>query len=338
MTYLSRKRPREELDEKLMVNEIHSQRRSIEVIVIDSQSPELKDQIDSLKRNSFYDTSQTQGKLYYPLSSSSSSSQSTQSGFKLPALVPTVSVLPHSDLFTCDRGNPSENYALSLDSNDYSYSYRYPFTNDVMPPGVNGNNIHNFQQYNKGNHNFNGIDNFNAYNYAYYQPNFHEQSSLFYKPVQNAHVQNENHTEQDLRYQKPISLTDALKSKEIEIIDLTNSPPLEDLVAKKRRMDNNVQNFMTSSKGFKLPPPPPESFDDKDGHYIVKVNDDLTERYQIRRLLGQGTFGKVVEVLDRQLNTIRAIKIIRSVQKYRDASKIEIKVLTTLRKKDPENK
>lgn len=32
-----------------------------------------------------------------------------------------------------------------------------------------------------------------------------------------------------------------------------------------------------------------------------------------------------------------AIKVIRSVQKYRDASKIEIRVLETLKKNDPSN-
>jgi dual-specificity kinase len=37
------------------------------------------------------------------------------------------------------------------------------------------------------------------------------------------------------------------------------------------------------------------------------------------RLLGQGTFGKVVEAIDTQTNTRVAIKIIRAILKYRDA-------------------
>lgn len=58
---------------------------------------------------------------------------------------------------------------------------------------------------------------------------------------------------------------------------------------------------------------------------------------KIVRLLGQGTFGKVVEA--RHIETRRkvAIKVIRAVQKYREASKIEIRVLETLRKHDPRN-
>ncbi|RIB13561.1 kinase-like domain-containing protein [Gigaspora rosea] len=79
------------------------------------------------------------------------------------------------------------------------------------------------------------------------------------------------------------------------------------------------------------------SYDDKDGHYIVKIGDELGNKYQITHLLGQGTFGKVVQCWDRVSNRHVAIKIIRAVQKYRDASKIEIRVLNTLRDRDPAN-
>jgi len=58
----------------------------------------------------------------------------------------------------------------------------------------------------------------------------------------------------------------------------------------------------------------------------------------MNRLLGQGTFGKVVQALDKRRNKLVAIKIIRSVQKYRDASKIELRVLATLKINDPENR
>ena len=63
----------------------------------------------------------------------------------------------------------------------------------------------------------------------------------------------------------------------------------------------------------------------------------LTFPDKVVRLLGQGTFGKVVEA--RHIETRRkvAIKVIRAVQKYRDASKIEIRVLETLKKHDPSN-
>lgn len=56
------------------------------------------------------------------------------------------------------------------------------------------------------------------------------------------------------------------------------------------------------------------------------------------KLLGQGTFGKVVEAVDTKNNFAVAIKIIRAVPKYRDASKIEIRVVQRLKERDPENK
>jgi len=59
---------------------------------------------------------------------------------------------------------------------------------------------------------------------------------------------------------------------------------------------------------------------------------------QVSRLLGQGTFGKVVEAYDKRLRTRCAIKIIRSVQKYRDASRIELRVLSTLSQNDRDNR
>jgi dual-specificity kinase len=58
----------------------------------------------------------------------------------------------------------------------------------------------------------------------------------------------------------------------------------------------------------------------------------------IIKLLGQGTFGKVVEAYDRQRKTRCAVKIIRSIQKYRDASRIELRVLSTLASNDKSNR
>ncbi|KAI5293678.1 Dual specificity protein kinase clk3 [Ascosphaera acerosa] len=87
-------------------------------------------------------------------------------------------------------------------------------------------------------------------------------------------------------------------------------------------------------------PAPRTKVDDADGHYIVIEGTDLAGRFRIVRLLGQGTFGKVVEAIDlhdRRKERV-AVKIIRSVQKYRDASKIELRVLQTLKQNDKANR
>ncbi|KAI0058779.1 CMGC CLK protein kinase [Artomyces pyxidatus] len=81
-----------------------------------------------------------------------------------------------------------------------------------------------------------------------------------------------------------------------------------------------------------------EPCDDKEGHYIIKPDDIIHARYRTIRLLGQGTFGKVVEAVDMQEGRRVAIKIIRAIQKYRDASKIEVRVLNRLKERDPMNR
>lgn len=91
-------------------------------------------------------------------------------------------------------------------------------------------------------------------------------------------------------------------------------------------------------------------WDDSEGHYIIVDDTDITPRCkqayhqavawlidQIKKLLGQGTFGKVVQAWDRSYHKFVAIKIIRAVQKYRDASMIELRVLRTLYEHDPHN-
>src|ERR1700731_285711 len=70
---------------------------------------------------------------------------------------------------------------------------------------------------------------------------------------------------------------------------------------------------------------------------VIIISQFVLTSDKITRLLGQGTFGKVVQCYDRQEQRYCAVKIIRAVQKYRDASKIELRVLSTLSRNDPNN-
>uniref|UniRef100_A0A0R3RLY9 Protein kinase domain-containing protein n=1 Tax=Elaeophora elaphi TaxID=1147741 RepID=A0A0R3RLY9_9BILA len=79
--------------------------------------------------------------------------------------------------------------------------------------------------------------------------------------------------------------------------------------------------------------------DDRDGHLIYQDGDIIQGRYEIVRTLGEGTFGKVVQVKDgtkggRQF----ALKVIKNVSKYREAARLEINVLNKLQEKDPNGK
>ncbi|RLM77977.1 serine/threonine-protein kinase AFC2 [Panicum miliaceum] len=79
---------------------------------------------------------------------------------------------------------------------------------------------------------------------------------------------------------------------------------------------------------------PPLREDDKDGHYVFAVGDNLTPRYKINAKMGEGTFGQVLECWDKERKEMVAIKIIRGIKKYRDAAMIEIGMLEQLGKYD----
>lgn len=82
--------------------------------------------------------------------------------------------------------------------------------------------------------------------------------------------------------------------------------------------------------------------DDRNGHLIYRFGDGLDTspqypkgRYKILKNLGEGTFGKVVECWDRCEERHVAIKVVRSIQKYRQAARLEIDILLQLNLNDP---
>ncbi|XP_055766139.1 dual specificity protein kinase CLK2-like [Salvelinus fontinalis] len=76
-----------------------------------------------------------------------------------------------------------------------------------------------------------------------------------------------------------------------------------------------------------------------DGHLAYQNGDVLQERYEVISLLGEGTFGKMVRCVDRRrAGACVALKIIKNMEKYRQAAKLEINVLEKINKKDPHNK
>ncbi|KAM4805685.1 dual specificity protein kinase CLK2 isoform 6-T6 [Urocitellus parryii] len=79
--------------------------------------------------------------------------------------------------------------------------------------------------------------------------------------------------------------------------------------------------------------------DDAEGHLIYHVGDWLQERYEIVSTLGEGTFGRVVQCVDHRRGGARvALKIIKNVEKYKEAARLEINVLEKINEKDPDNK
>ncbi|XP_037276208.1 CDC like kinase darkener of apricot isoform X3 [Rhipicephalus microplus] len=83
---------------------------------------------------------------------------------------------------------------------------------------------------------------------------------------------------------------------------------------------------------------PPSVEDDEEGHLVYRPGDVLQDRYKIITTLGEGTFGKVVKVTDLHTDQTMALKIIKNVEKYREAARLEINVLERLAKWDPSGK
>ncbi|XP_015116499.1 dual specificity protein kinase CLK2 isoform X1 [Diachasma alloeum] len=85
-----------------------------------------------------------------------------------------------------------------------------------------------------------------------------------------------------------------------------------------------------------ISPRQPSVEDDEDGHLVYQNGDVLANRYKVLATLGEGTFGKVVKVKDMQMDHTMALKIIKNVEKYREAAKLEINALEKIATKDPD--
>ncbi|XP_033958722.1 dual specificity protein kinase CLK2b [Pseudochaenichthys georgianus] len=79
--------------------------------------------------------------------------------------------------------------------------------------------------------------------------------------------------------------------------------------------------------------------DTENGHLIYRSGDVLEDRYEIVNTLGEGTFGKVVQCTDHSRGGSQiALKIIKNLDKYREAAKLEINVLEKISERDPDNR
>ncbi|XP_066505669.1 dual specificity protein kinase CLK4 [Hoplias malabaricus] len=75
--------------------------------------------------------------------------------------------------------------------------------------------------------------------------------------------------------------------------------------------------------------------DDEEGHLIYHSGDMLRARYEIVCTLGEGAFGKVVECLDHSNRGARvALKIIKNIERYREAALSEVEVLEQINSLD----
>ncbi|XP_074767142.1 dual specificity protein kinase CLK1-like [Athene noctua] len=78
--------------------------------------------------------------------------------------------------------------------------------------------------------------------------------------------------------------------------------------------------------------------EDEEGHLICRSGDVLSGRYEVMASLGEGTFGRVVECIDRRAADRHvAVKIVKNAPGYSEAAYGEVHVLQHLKTLDPNN-
>ena len=80
-----------------------------------------------------------------------------------------------------------------------------------------------------------------------------------------------------------------------------------------------------------------KEFTDNSGNYIHCIGDHIAYRYEILDLLGSGSFGKVLKVVDHKNNEELALKIIKNKPGFEENARDEIKILEYLQQKDQSN-
>lgn len=78
-------------------------------------------------------------------------------------------------------------------------------------------------------------------------------------------------------------------------------------------------------------------FDDERGDYKISIGDHIAYRYEIISLIGKGSFGQVFKCLDRKMNMMIAIKIIRNKKKFLYQAGVELKVLSIIASSDKDS-
>ncbi|XP_067937121.1 dual specificity tyrosine-phosphorylation-regulated kinase 4-like [Watersipora subatra] len=78
-------------------------------------------------------------------------------------------------------------------------------------------------------------------------------------------------------------------------------------------------------------------YDDDNGTYVKTIGDHMVYRYEVKEVLGKGSFGHVVKAYDHKTEQMVALKIIRNKKRFHRQALEEVKILDALRRKDKDN-
>ena len=79
--------------------------------------------------------------------------------------------------------------------------------------------------------------------------------------------------------------------------------------------------------------PPDEKFDNEEGYYRAREGSNIYFRYEVKSLLGKGSFGKVYLAFDHKEKRNLALKILRSFPKDDTQIDLEPEILMYLKRK-----
>jgi dual specificity tyrosine-phosphorylation-regulated kinase 2/3/4 len=67
------------------------------------------------------------------------------------------------------------------------------------------------------------------------------------------------------------------------------------------------------------------------------MKDHIAYRYEVLEFLGKGSFGQAVKCYDYKTNQYVAIKVIRNKKRFHHQAGVELKILSHLKEKDPDD-
>lgn len=81
---------------------------------------------------------------------------------------------------------------------------------------------------------------------------------------------------------------------------------------------------------------PNQGFDEERGDYNLIAGDQIAYRFEIKEILGKGSFGQVCKCFDHKNQEYVAVKIIRNKRRFHRQAAVEVKVLQHIKKHDPD--
>lgn len=79
-------------------------------------------------------------------------------------------------------------------------------------------------------------------------------------------------------------------------------------------------------------------WDDENGEYLWRAFDHIDFRYEIKKILGKGSFGVVLQCFDHKRKELIALKIVRNKDKLKKQGMVEVGLLKYMNENDEDDR